>query len=300
MCDKNTRIVEITGGLGNQMFQFAFGKHLEHIYPEDKVIYDCEYYDASNSIRTYSLEEAFGINLPLATKKDVRKVRGYNPYDSIIEKTISKISSIFYCDVGYEIVENLDVGVDDNNVSSSKDTYYCGYWQSERYFKPFRAELVSDFSFNSSCASEEYNQFTLYVSKCNSVALHVRLEDYLNEKNYKIYGDICTFDYYAKAIDYISKTYGECTFFVFSTDLDTSMNFLPKGHKYIPIVYTGQKDYLDMYLMTRCKHNIIANSTFSWWGAWLNGNKQKTVICPNRWFNNHDVYNQYCEGWIKM
>ena len=67
-----------------------------------------------------------------------------------------------------------------------------------------------------------------------------------------------------------------------------------------PDMFDQYEDWYDMCLMSHCKHNIIANSTFSWWGAWLNQNTEKIVVCPNKWFNTHDVYNQYCEGWIKV
>jgi len=310
MHNNKIRIVEMTGGLGNQMFQYAFGKYLEKIYPKDIIKFDCSYYGLDNSIRTFSLENVFGLKVNKASKREVRAVRGFFQYDSKLDRTIFKIVGLlknrhkkkhnvqgdYFC----EIIEDLDKDFEENNILTESNSYYSGYWQSEKYFISFRKKIYEDFSFNLKEEPEEFSNILKKIQDSNSIALHVRLEDYLNEENCRVYGEICTADYYFKAIEYFNKEYEECIFYVFSTDLEAAMDFLPKGYKYVPVVYDGQKDYLDMYLMTKCRHSIIANSTFSWWGAWLNTYPDKKVICPDRWFNNHDVYNQYCEGWIKV
>lgn len=290
------RIVEVTGGLGNQMFQYAFGKYLSKKYPNDDIKYDLDYYGLNNSIRKYSLKEAFNLDLIAASKKEIRAIRGYYQYDS---RFIRKINSIFkgYGSAKCEIIENLDKSVEDNKKDSPSSTYYSGYWQSEKYFQNFRKEILSDFSFKITSSSAEMKKMCEEMEDSFSVALHVRLEDYLQGNNYLVYGNICTSDYYKEAIDIIIKEHPDAVFYLFTTDSHKALEMLPDSVDYRIVQYDGQRDYYDMYLMSRCKSNIIANSTFSWWGAWLNENNDKTVLCPSRWLNNHDAYNQYCDGW---
>lgn len=290
------RIVEVTGGLGNQMFQYAFGKYLKKKYPNEEIKFDLGYYSLDNSIRKYELEEAFDLHLSTASKKEIREIRGYYQFDS---RWIRMINSILKGDKSdnCEIIENLDKSVEDNKIDSPDSMYYSGYWQSEKYFLNFRKELILDFSFSIDSSSTEMKRLCEEIENSFSVALHVRLEDYLQGNNYSVYGNICTSDYYKEAVDLIQKTYPDAVFYLFTTDYQKAMDILPGTENYRIVQYSGQKDYYDMYLMSRCKCNIIANSTFSWWGAWLNQNSDKTVLCPSKWFNNHDVYNQYCDGW---
>ena len=292
------RIVEITGGLGNQMFQYAFGIYLSKKYPDNICIDDLGYYSAANAIRMYELEKVFGIKIDEALDSEIRTIRGYNPLDNAFQKAMFKLfhSKNNAC----EILEDLDRAFDEDYISSDRDSYYSGYWQCEKYFKPFRNDIFNAFSFRNLNLSEQCKRIAAEIEGCDSVAVHIRLEDYLKEDNYKIYGNICTKEYYSRALEYITKKVPTCKFYVFSTDIKGALDMLPSGYEYIPVEYDGQRGDLDMYLMTRCKHNIIANSTFSWWGAWLNNNMNKTVLCPSRWLNNHDINNQLCEDWIKI
>ena len=297
MNNKTIRIVELTGGLGNQMFQYAFGKYLKKEFPNDEIKYDLRYYNADNAIRKYALSEAFGLDIDEAANCEIRKIKGFDQYDS---RALRLLRCFQIGKKGIVITENLDEGYDGNIVLNDENTYYSGYWQSEKYFHAFRNEILEDFSFRLEKMTAECEKIYHEISSKNAVAVHVRLEDYLSKENSRIYGNICTKEYYAKAIYRIKQIVGECVFYVFSTDMEMALGFLPKTEEYYPVIYSGQSDYMDMYLMTSCNHNIIANSTFSWWGAWLNKKTGKVVICPDRWFNNHDMYNQYCKGWMKI
>ncbi|MBE5837199.1 alpha-1,2-fucosyltransferase [Butyrivibrio sp.] len=300
MRNKNTYIIEMTGGLGNQMFQYAFGKALECKYSNDTIKYDCSYYSVSNAIRSYSLYDAFGVDIKIANKTQVSLLRNNNPYDSELNRIANSFIRKALFRKPNEIIEDLDAICFGKIPDLDRDTYFSGYWQCEKYFKNLRSKIIRDFSFKLDGTSKDFLELMDRVKHGNSVAIHVRLEDYLNEENRKVYGNICDSHYYDSAVSYIAANAGKCNYYVFSTDIDSAMKLLPKGNEYIPIEYDCQKDYLDMYLMTICKHNIIANSTFSWWGAWLNNNPNRIVVCPKKWFNNHEVYNQYCESWIKV
>lgn len=281
------------------MFQYAFGKYLEKMYPDDVIKFDTSYYLAKNAIREYSLDEAFGINLSVATKAEIRDIRGFNPNDSFLDKLVGKVFGRGTSG-GDIITEDLDKSFCENFVASTGDAYYSGYWQSEEYFKAFREEIVRSFSVNESKLDDSAKRMSDEMSSSKSVAIHVRLEDYLEEKNYRVYGGICTKEYYCNALEYINKNCNPDRIYLFTTEVDKALSLLPDEYEFIPVQYDGQRDYVDLYLMTRCKHNIIANSTFSWWGAWLGINSDKVVICPEKWFNNHTVYNQFCSGWKKM
>lgn len=290
------QIVEVTGGLGNQMFQYAFGKYLKKKNPNQEIKYDLGYYDQDNSIRKYSLEEAFGISVPRALKREIRAIRGYYQYDNrfvrCINTAMKKNKSI-----SYEVIEDLDKGFEGNPIDVSNSSYYSGYWQSEKYFRSFRDEIISDFSFRNDNASDEMIKLCDEIENTMSISLHIRLEDYLQGNNYKVYGDICTSEYYNKAISKMVESNPDAIFYLFTTDEKKAKEILPDNVNYRIVKYSGQRDYLDMYIMSKCKHYIIANSTFSWWGAWLNNNPNKKILCPPKWLNNHEIYNQYCEGW---
>lgn len=295
---KYTKIVEITGGLGNQMFQYAFGKYLSQKYPNDVIKYDLGYYSAKNAIREYELNKAFGLEIQESTPSEIRSIRGYNPQDSSAKRAIFKLlnSPKKVC----VITEDLDRSFDEKYISTNNDAYYSGYWQNEKYFDMLRNDILSSFSFEIDDLSEEGRLIVDDIKNTNSVSVHVRLEDYLNEDNFRIYGNICTTKYYENSLAYIKEKFPDCKFFLFSTEIEKALEMLPSEYDYVPVKYDGQNGYLDMYMMTKCKHNIIANSTFSWWGAWLNCCPEKVVVCPNRWFNNHSVNNQLCEDWIKF
>ena len=293
-----TRIVELTGGLGNQMFQYEFGRYLQKRYPADIIKYDLSYFSARNSIRDFALGKAFGIVPEAANVKEIRKVRGYSPYDGKVMKLLSGIVTK-KAKIPFEVVEDLDREFSEDYVGSETDTYYSGYWQNEKVFSSFREEVLKDYNVSDEFPCE-LTELLQEIKDTEAVAVHVRLEDYLQDNNYKVYGGICTREYYEKAISYITENVQEPVFYLFSTDLDSAREYLPDGIECHQMSYKGQRDYLDMYLMSRCKHHIIANSTFSWWGAWLNRREDKIVVCPGRWFNNHDVYNQYCDGWIRI
>jgi len=138
------------------------------------------------------------------------------------------------------------------------------------------------------------------IKNCQAVSLHIRRGDYLDPKYSALYKDICTPAYYEKAEAYIQNRYPDAVFFFFSNDTEWV-----KAHYSGPqdVVVEGNDEesgYADLYLMSRCRHHIIANSSFSWWGAWLNPDKDKTVIAPKKWLNGRDCKDIYTEEMILL
>ena len=159
--------------------------------------------------------------------------------------------------------------------------YLAGYWQSEKYFSFIEEKIKAEFTFK--IEIDDINKKYLEeMNKVESISLHVRRGDYLSSPSL----NVCTEKYYENAITYFRERIENPIFFVFSNDIEwCRQNINGKDIKYIN-VNKGERSYNDMRLMSACKHNIIANSSFSWWGAWLNSNAQKIIVAPNKWINN--------------
>jgi len=175
-----------------------------------------------------------------------------------------------------------------------RNVLLSGYYQSEKYFKDCEEDIRKEFMSYDVDISEEMQDI---LSNENTCSIHVRRGDYLKSPNHH---PTQSMNYYMKAIKKMPK---DSVFLIFSDDIEwCKSNFpdLPEKFKFIE----GNKDYEDLYLMSHCKNNIICNSSFSWWGAWLNRNLEKTVIAPSLWFGaalaSHDTKDIYCEGWIKI
>ena len=188
------------------------------------------------------------------------------------------------------------------HIQKNRHIYFDGYFQSEQYFLFKRKELLSVFKFPALDKNNEAIKNEI-IAHSNSVSLHIRRGDYLKEEIKKYHGILAP-QYYVSAIEIISNKYSDAHFFVFSDD----ETFAKKqyGHfKNFTIVEGNTKDaWKDMALMSFCKHHIIANSSFSWWGAWLSESKESIKIAPISWFNseiaNFDIHNIVPKNWIKI
>ena len=160
-----------------------------------------------------------------------------------------------------------------------------GYWQSEKYFKNIRKILLLDFTLKKE--SKNFLKYKKLIIKTNSVSVHIRHGDYVKRAVARKYHGTLSFDYYFKAIELIGKKIKNPRFFVFSDD---------------PMIsnFSGLTNNEELILMSKCKHNIIANSSFSWWGAWLNTNPKKIVIAPKKWFRAKTDFEIVPQSWIKL
>jgi hypothetical protein len=258
--------VKINGGLGNQMFQYAFGKALKSKFNQ-KVIFDLsEYYTfgflKKNSYRDFELD-IFNIDFKL------------DKFFLIFLKLLIKLKII-------KIFSEKKLFTFEKINSINHFTYFDGYWQNEKYFKDIRNQLLVDFNFKNKL-NEKNKKLVNEINNLNSVSVHIRRGDYVN------CGAFCITEnknnYYSFAIKFIKKKVKKPKFFVFSDDVKWVKKNM--GGYFGNAVYVdfnkGKNSFKDMGLMSLCKHNIIANSSFSWWGAWLNTNKNKIVIAPKKW-----------------
>ncbi|AIT08976.1 hypothetical protein LO80_02610 [Candidatus Francisella endociliophora] len=279
------KVVKIQGGLGNQMFQYAFYMSLKQKYKDCCIdIRDFETYTQHNG---FELDRVFenirqSISLCRCKRKFFRSL-----FSKFLNRFIKYHKNYFSQD---------DFGF--NKKYYNKDNCYLdGYWQSEKYFKSVEKQIREIFKFQT---LDDKNAKILEEYKNRSlVSIHVRRGDYIN---HPLHGDICNLDYYNNAIDIIKSRVESPHFFVFSDDIEWCKQCLDIEDVTYICTNTGSDSYRDMQIMSICKHNIIANSSFSWWGAWLNQNSEKIIIAPNRWFNDDSInQSDICpESWIKI
>ncbi|MDR3706244.1 MAG: alpha-1,2-fucosyltransferase [Paludibacteraceae bacterium] len=288
-------IVRINCGLGNQMFQYAFYRMLKEIDNNTKLdISEFKYRKHHNG---YELESIFNINPCYATKKECDKIADISK--SLFDEIRRDFLKIKKNSMGNLIYESNYSPHFNPILLQEKNTYFIGYWQTEKYFQPISKIIRKEFSFK-----KEIDPSNLLIKKqilnTNSVSIHIRRGDYLKKQRFENLGSVCNIDYYNRAIEQIKLKIESPHFFIFSDDMDWV-----KGNLKIPnLTYVdlnhGKDSYKDMQLMSLCKHNIITNSSFSWWGAWLNANPQKTVIAPNIWFRDVAMIDIIPETWTRL
>ena len=278
-------IIQMSGGLGNQMFQYALYLKLKKLGREVKFDSTSSY--IRDNARPIQLA-VFNIQYPEATKEELIEMTDSSMLlkDRIRRKLKGRKSKEYREEgFGYDPV-----------VLTQDPAYLVGTFQSELYFQDMKEQIREAFRFDQSVMQQETLAMKDTIKSTTSVSIHVRRGDYLNAE--EVYGEICTDAYYDGAIKYMLEKYPDATFYLFTNDL-TWADFFVNARPFANIVvvkdnteYTG---YLDMYLMKHCKHNIIANSSFSWWAAWLNSHQEKTVIAPAKWLNSAECKDIYTD-----
>ena len=284
------KIVNITGGLGNQMFQFALYRKLELMQKD--VAVDTSFFRSGQSLRKLELD-VFNLSYKKISDQEAARIRGYGYHDTILNKIRYKFESSDIS-VYHDTIEEYQP-----RIFQMDNIYLSGYWQNEQYFKDIREEICTCFAFPERL-EEKKEKLIEQIHNENSVGIHVRRSDYLLKPNRDVYGGICTKEYYENAVEYIKNHVSNPVFYLFSDDMNWVRENLYRNGMILVENSENQPSYVDMYLMSQCKHNIIANSSYSWWGAWLNCNEEKIVIAPNKWFNNHETTDVICKDWIRM
>lgn len=277
-------ILNLTGQLGNQMFQYALGRRLQLLGRH--VFYYTGYYK-QNPNHYFGLPR-FPVEIPLASDNQVLMMRDdrHLLIDRIRRKLFGKRTHVI-SEIDHQSYTFME------DVFFAKHAFIDGYWQSEKYFKDIQEVIRQDFTFPLSSNLSNW-EISKEMEAYTSVSLHVRRGDYLG--GFPVLNN----SYYDPAMSFFRKEYGDVRFYVFSNDMEwCRANIKGRDVKYIDW-NVGEDSLFDMWLMTKCKHNIIANSSFSWWGGWLNSNVDKVVIAPRVWFYHADTPNIYCDDWIKM
>lgn len=300
----NKKIVKFQGGLGNQMFQYAFAFALANETGAE-VLFDFDWFkavyaDKNVSPRTFELG-AFNAECKPACEEALKLVV-YKHKRNLFEKLLWTLFKIKDFKPQKNVLRQRQAYVFEKKFLKKPDIYYYeGYFQNEKYFKHYRKELLQQFSLRPTELLDEKNsQILEQIKEANSVSIHIRRGDYVTLESANKFHGTCSLEYYEKAIEYIAKNVKNPHFFVFSDDIDWVQTNLKINYPYTVIDFNQEKNHFDLELMKNCKHNILANSSFSWWGAWLNENPEKIVISPKNWI----VANQKCDvvpsEWIKL
>jgi hypothetical protein len=290
-------ITHVIGGLGNQMFQYAAGRALS-LARRGQLCLDTQDFEGYTLHNGFELHRIFNIDVPLATARDVRQVLKWRAFSPLRRK-------LFHTRFAKFRGERLFVDSLSNHryqLADMPDTcYLMGNWQSERYFVQVADTIRADFSFKV-LPSGRNAELANLIGKTTAVSLHVRRGDIaLNPASLAVHG-LCPLDYYRRAIEYVIARIAKSEFLIFSDDMAWVRENLQVNY---PCHYVdhnkGLDSYNDMRLMSLCHHHIIANSSFSWWGAWLNPNVDKIVVAPQRWFAaNYDSSDIVPSSWIQM
>lgn len=285
-------LIKLQGGLGNQLFQYALGRHLA-IKNRDELVMDIKDISAYKyGARQYSLSH-FNVSGRMAEAKDLETFN-----QNIFNKVLDSIKPYYK----RKIVREKYFDFDQNVLSTEPPVYISGfsYWRSEKYFKDIESTIKDDLTLKT-VPEGKYEEVLRDIQSANSVSLHVRRTDYLLPKHAKIFTQ-CTERYYEDAIKLIKDNASNIKIFVFSDDINRVKDNLNLPKETVYVSENNFADYEDLTLMSVCKHNITANSTFSWWGAWLNNNPDKIVITPKKWFvdQNNKEKDLIPETWIKI
>lgn len=291
-------IIRMSGGIGNQMFQYAL--YLKLVSMGRKVKFDDVTEYALSNARPIALW-VFGIEYPRATPEEIIKIT-----DSSM-KVADRIRRKLF---GRRSLEYHEASTDyDSEVLLKEDSYLCGCFQSEKYFKDVEDAVRQAFRFRNIQIPEQLlgqiEKYKKQVAHYCSVSIHIRRGDYLDAS--EVYGGICTDAYYNKAIEYMLERYPDTHFFIFTNDTFWAEKWCEakrlEEERFHYTVVKGTDEatgYIDLMLMSRCSHHIIANSSFSWWGAWLNESPDKCVIAPVKWLNTQECHDIYTPEMIRI
>ncbi len=277
-------ITQIIGGLGNQMFQYALGRNLsQKLKCELKI--DTRPF-SWYKLHKYSLHH-FAIPQEVASEQEIKKVR-YGTTRPAVILGIDLVNKFSKKILKRELLPLKNLFTDTGEAFKAEvlrhrgDVMLEGYWQSEKYFSECRDLLVNDFAVVTA-PSDNNKRLLDRIGACNSVSIHIRRGDYVsNPETQKIHG-VCSVAYYEKAVETIRRRVKSPHFFIFSDDAEWAEANLKISDSTIVKGNDADHNYEDLRLIYSCRHNIIANSSFSWWGAWLNQNSEKIVIAPAIW-----------------
>jgi hypothetical protein len=272
-------VVQLMGGLGNQMFQYAAGRRLSHVRHLPLKL-DISWFKGKQD-RRYSLS-SFNTQENFATDADLAKFRELEFRPSIQRIVLALKNS---CPLFSSLkVKERYVWENPALLMTKGDLYLEGYWQNEQYFKDIKDIIHHEFTFKNT--PERKNAvLSEQISNCESVSVHIRRGDYVSNPVTLQFHGILPLEYYQKSLARIMESVENSHFYVFSDDPIWPRDNLRIQDPVTYITHNGpDKDYEDLRLMSLCKHHIIANSSFSWWAAWLCQNPEKMVIGPTQWF----------------
>ena len=292
-----TVYTSLIGGLGNQMFQYAAGRALA-LRKNTELRLDVSGFASYGLHQGFELRQVFECPARIARTSEIEALLGWQSR-SFIRRLMARSALAAFRRDTFVVEPYFHYWPGINEVP--QNCYLAGYWQSEKYFQDMELIIRADFAFRVPM-SKQNEQIARKMAQGNAISLHVRRGDYISNPQTHATHGICTLDYYHAAIRYMAEQVESPSFFIFSDDmawvrehlkLDFSCQYVENNK--------GAESYNDMRLMSMCQHHIIANSSFSWWGAWLNASTKKIVIAPQKWFaNRRNTQDLFPGGWVTL
>jgi hypothetical protein len=282
-------VVKIIGGLGNQLFQYAAGRCLSLHHQTDLKLDDSGF--SSYQLRDFELD-AFNTVYKIATEDEINLFCNRTFLKKITDRTGPFLKRTFFRETYFHYNKNF--------LKYPPNVYLKGYWQSEKYFLPVKDVIQKDLLLKDTFINK-ITDYASEVKNTETVSVHIRRGDFTNKETQKVHG-ILPINYYENAIEFMRQKFPTAKFLIFSDDIKwVKQNF--KIEKVTIVSGEISKTHLeDFYLMSHCSHNIIANSSFSWWAAYLNPNPNKIVIAPKKWFNKapYNTKDLIPAGWLTI
>lgn len=285
-------IVRLTGGLGNQMFQYAFGRSLAEKHQTELKL-DLRFYSdplLNVPVRTYDLD-IFNICENIATETEIARFAKRVRHE-LTDRALNRVLGLKRSHIREPHYHFSPTAFD-----SPDNVYISGYWQSEKYFSELEALIRSEFTFRDE-PSPNASKLIAKIIETNGVCVHVRRGDFLVNPFNGLHG----VEYYGKGEEILLSRYKDLHFFVFSDDIDWCEENLrfDSPTTFVSHDFGPRKFRDDLRLMSACTHFIIANSSFSWWAAWLGGDRDKAVIAPSAWVtdSSYDTGDLIPSGWL--
>lgn len=270
-------IVRLMGGLGNQMFQYATGRAVAH-RNRTQLKLDVSALER-DAARSYTLHH-FNIVKSIATSDEVGRFTKRDLWGRISRRVERYLRPPYRRPVFTQRFDHFDPDI----LRLRGSVYLTGYWQSEKYFKDIEQIIRQDFTLRHA-PNAENQRLARIIANTNSVSLHIRRGDYVSNPRFSRKFGVCSLEYYQSAAAKMAEKVQDPHFFVFSDDIPWARDNLRLQYPVTFVAHNdADKDYEDLRLMSLCRHHIIANSSFSWWGAWLCTRPGKIVMAPKRWF----------------
>lgn len=290
--------VKVIGGLGNQLFQYATGRSIA-IRENAPLKLDLSWFNDQQSRMFYLDQYNIVADYVNTVEQVLLKALSKNGFR---REPASLALQLFNFETDrYQAIK--DHFVFDKRLSETKGSIYLiGYWQSERYFKSHKKMIKQELTLNTHVSTMSA-ELARKIRSGDAVSVHVRRGDYVNNKANRDYYGECTIDYYLSALRIITETIANPNLFIFSDDPEWAKQNLRFNYNVSYVEHNGEElAYEDLWLMSICDHHVIANSSFSWWGAWLGENPRKLVIAPRVWYRdkNRDTSSLLPDSWVRI
>lgn len=295
-------IVKLMGGLGNQMFQYALGRRLANLHNTELRL-DHRFLESRKNITTprdYELHY-FNISGKRASQENIASIALHDV--GLVKRFRLKLRPLDYqLSKSERLIRERSFRFDSSILELPDNVYLDGFWQTDLYFTEVADMIRQDFTF---CVPMSTDNLVIAekIKSCMAVSLHVRRGDYVSDEQTAEFHGSCKLEYYSNAVELLADKVDSPHFFIFSDDTSWVKQNLKLS---FPMTFVESnfpdRGFEDLRLMSLCRHHIIANSSFSWWGAWLNPDPEKFVIAPQRWFNapEMDTTDLIPSGWVRI